>query len=322
MENEQLKNVFAFSNPMQIGQSDASTQTRNFSGVAYTGDVIKSHWYWGSVIFDLASISMPERCAALIDHDSGKRCGVITQYAIDNATGLSISGRLLSNENGQAVAQDSDDGFPWQMSVRIEPSRVEELQSGTSTVVNGRTVTGPINIFRDSKIVEVSFTATGWDANTSAVALSRTTPERKEMNLTQELQDKVAELKKANEALAQQFAAASEALKKSNEQLLAFNKKQRMTEIKGLFEKAGLAFREDNPQAVSLANLNEEAYQASKSMIEAAVPAIKGNLSIFSHVATEDNTNKEALSGPDTGGALLKHAEQKAKQFKKEFSKQ
>jgi hypothetical protein len=30
---------------------------------------------------------------------------------------LTIGGHLLSNKHGKAVAQDADDGFPWQMSV-------------------------------------------------------------------------------------------------------------------------------------------------------------------------------------------------------------
>ncbi len=33
----------------------------------------------------------------------------------------------MSNEFGAQVAQDSDDGFPWQMSVRIEPTAIEEI---------------------------------------------------------------------------------------------------------------------------------------------------------------------------------------------------
>ncbi len=49
-------------------------------------------------------------------------------HSINHQTGLTVSGDLMSNEFGAQVAQDSDDGFPWQMSVRIEPTAIEEIQ--------------------------------------------------------------------------------------------------------------------------------------------------------------------------------------------------
>jgi hypothetical protein len=37
---------------------------------------------------------------------------------------------LLSNKYGQEVAQDSDEGYPWQMSVYIDPGSIEEVERG------------------------------------------------------------------------------------------------------------------------------------------------------------------------------------------------
>ena len=109
--------------------------------------------------------------AALLDHDTGRRVGVVTQFTKDNTSGLKVSGDLLTNAYGQQVASDSDEGFPWQMSVYIDPSSIEEVERG-QVVVNGRTLNAPITIFRGGRIREVSFCALGADDNTSAVAAS------------------------------------------------------------------------------------------------------------------------------------------------------
>ena len=69
------------------------------------------------------------------------------------------------------VAKLSDEGFPWQMSVHIDPERVEKLSKNKTTFVNGQKVTGPANIFRNSKIREVSFTPTGMDDRTHAYVM-------------------------------------------------------------------------------------------------------------------------------------------------------
>src|SRR5690606_13650569 len=117
---------------------------------------------------------------------------------IDHQNGLTVSGDLMSNEFGTQVAQDSDDGFPWQMSVRIEPSAVEEIQAGASVTVNGKLHQGPITVFRGGRIREVSFCALGADDNTNAVAASHSP---KQFNQPEDTD--VTELEKAQAALKQ-----------------------------------------------------------------------------------------------------------------------
>ena len=58
------------------------------------------------------------------------------------------------------------------MSVRIEPSSVEEIQADASVTVNGKVHQGPITVFRGGRIREVSFCALGADDNTNAVTAS------------------------------------------------------------------------------------------------------------------------------------------------------
>ena len=157
---------------LNVNQAEEGKKKRTFSGVAYSGEVITDHWYWDRIIFDLDSMKIKGRIPALLDHSSRQRAGVINEHSINHQQGLVVSGDLMSNEFGTEVAQDSDDGFPWQMSVRIEPSSVEEIQADSSVTVNGKVHQGPITVFRGGRIREVSFCALGADDNTNAVAAS------------------------------------------------------------------------------------------------------------------------------------------------------
>ena len=172
-EEEHKPNQYCFQvGNLNVDQAEEGKKKRTFSGVAYSGEVITDHWYWDRIIFDLDSMQIKGRIPALLDHSTRQRAGAINSHSIDHQNGLTVSGVLMSNEFGAQVAQDSDDGFPWQMSVRIEPSAVEEIQAGASVTVNGKVHQGPITVFRGGRIREVSFCALGADDNTNAVAAS------------------------------------------------------------------------------------------------------------------------------------------------------
>lgn len=199
---------------LNVNQAEDGKKKRTFTGVAYSGEVITDHWYWDRIIFDLDSMKIKGRIPALLDHSPRQRAGVINEHSINHQQGLVVSGDLMSNEFGTEVAQDSDDGFPWQMSVRIEPSSVEEIQADASVTVNGKVHQGPITVFRGGRIREVSFCALGADDNTNAVAAShnptQSSKEDTDVDLEQakakiqELEGQVNTLTEQNK----QFAAA------------------------------------------------------------------------------------------------------------------
>ena len=183
--------------------------------MAYSGEVITEHWYWDRVVFDLDSMQINGRIPALLEHSSRQRAGAINTHTIDHQNGLQVQGDLMSNEFGAQVAQDSDDGFPWQMSVRIEPSSVEDIQADASVSVNGKIHQGPITVFRGGRIREVSFCALGADSNTNAVAASHSPrnfnqPEDTDVTELEQANAKIKELETKNselEAENKQFAA-------------------------------------------------------------------------------------------------------------------
>jgi len=153
--------------PLEFAKGEEGS-LREFSGVANTGRPFR---YWGSrVVIDLESAKFAEKIPVLMQHDHDKRAGV---GSFDlGESGLVVSGSLLSNENGSAIAADADEGFPWQMSVSAYPARVEELAATKNATVNGRQVSGPAYILRGSEIGEVSFVALGADSKTSAKVFS------------------------------------------------------------------------------------------------------------------------------------------------------
>ncbi|MBF0803353.1 MULTISPECIES: hypothetical protein [unclassified Neisseria] len=143
-------------------------EPRKFSGIANSGRPF-GLGTWQTVI-DFDGIKLKDKTAFLIDHAGSKRAGVGKLSVTSD--GLYAEGTLLDNEHGRAVAEESDQGFPWEMSVYVQSARVEELSAGAKTSVNGYEVQGPMLIMRDCAIREVSFTAVGVDGNTHAVALS------------------------------------------------------------------------------------------------------------------------------------------------------
>ena len=212
---EKPKDQFCFElGQFAVEQPVEGKKKRTFTGVAYSGEPILDHWYWDRVIFDLDSIQIKGRIPALLEHRTDQRAGAINSHSIDYAQGLVISGDLMSNEFGSQVAQDSDDGFPWQMSVRIEPSSTEEIAADQSVTVNGKTYQGPITVFRGGRIREVSFCALGADDNTNAVAASHNPTQQPKEDTNVDLvqaQAKIAELEGRIETLTEQnkqFAAA------------------------------------------------------------------------------------------------------------------
>lgn len=318
LNGENSKFTFAVQ-PTFTPATDPGSKKRLFSGVAYSGEVIKGHYYWGDVVFDMATITLPSRLPALIDHDRGQRCGYVTDSAITDATGFTVQGVLLSNEHGRAVAQDSDEGFPWQMSVHINPGSIEEVASGTTITVNGRTLVGPVVVFRNSTLSEVSFTATGWDSNTSAAAMSRggdTTPSKGDdtMDLQQALarvaalEAEATSLKASNEKLTTDLENAQASLKQ-------FSAATRATEIQRLFSDTGREYKADSDEVKAFMGLPEDAFAFTANMLREQSAKTAPPAGLFSHQAGLGTTSPAATA--PAANPLLADAQLRAAQFAK-----
>lgn len=255
--NEQPKDQFCFElGQFAVEQSVEGKKKRTFSGIAYSGEPIVDHWYWDRIIFDLDSLQIKGRIPALLEHRTSQRAGAINSHSISHEKGLEISGDLLSNEFGTQVAQDSDDGFPWQMSVRIEPSKTEEIAADQSVFVNGKNYQGPITVFRGGRIREVSFCALGADDNTSAVAASHKPKkfnQQEDTNVT-ELEQAQAKIKQLEDEKAQFEADAKK-----------FAAEKREAEINALAAETKTEFSAEDKAEMSKLDDSAFAFYASQA---------------------------------------------------------
>ena len=256
-EEEHKPNQYCFQvGNLNVDQAQEGKKKRTFSGVAYSGEVITDHWYWDRIIFDLDSMQIKGRIPALLDHSTRQRAGAINSHSIDHQNGLTVSGDLMSNEFGTQVAQDSDDGFPWQMSVRIDPSAIEEIQAGASVTVNGKVHQGPITVFRGGRIREVSFCALGADDNTNAVAASHSPK-----NFNQPEDTNVTELEQA-QAKAKALQDQVDALTEQNKQFAAA---KREAEISALGKDLGKEFSAEDVEEMK--KLDDSAFAFSAKQL-------------------------------------------------------
>lgn len=276
-------------NPDKAASIAAATEgaKRKFEGVAYSGDKISGHWYWGDVVFDLASTAAPNKLPMLLGHDRDKVVGF--SNSVDVANEIKVAGLLSGvTEEGKQVAALSDEGFPWQMSVHIEPKRVEEVGAGEMVTVNGRQFTGPINVFRNNVIREISFTPTGWDAQTSAVAMAHGVSKGAD-----EMDPKELEKLQARAAERDTFEATAKAEKEAREKAereaaeskakvaefeaaqVAQAKAKRDADVKALFEKCGIEMKDET--AKPYREMDEATFAAvSKQLSDAAEKAAPG----------------------------------------------
>ena len=141
-----------------------------FRMVAYTGAVISSD-FWGGVVFDIAGIRTPEKLPALREHGRDRSAGVIDRVWKEDGK-LMASGFYLETPDGRECQSLIRQGFPMQASVGIWCSGVEQVKKGAVAVVNGRTIAGPVAVWREAMVREISFVSLGADSATSAIAAS------------------------------------------------------------------------------------------------------------------------------------------------------
>ena len=296
MADEQNKFCFRLSE-IALDQP-IENKKRTFSGVAYSGEVITDHWYWKQVVFDLDSMQIKGRIPALLEHSSDQRAGAIESHAISYESGLTVSGILLSNEYGAQVATDSDDGFPWQMSVRIEPSSIDEIQAGNTVTVNGKLLHGPITVFRGGRIREVSFCALGADENTMAVAASH--------NPNNQREDTSVDLDQAKARIAELETERDTA----QAELKQFKSEQRHKDIGALEAELKTQFSVEDKAAYTAMDDSSFSFTAKQLRQFSAknTPANTSPAHLFTHQAKVDESNEKQTFG---AGSLVDQAKQR-----------
>ena len=160
-------------------------QKPGFSIIGYSGKIIKDHWYWGDVAFDLEGLKFAKgKIPVLEEHFTSRRIGFTTKQEI--ADKVTVEGQFLENDAALAMARDLKAGFPMEASLYVPPSVVEKVEKGASVKVNGQTLTGPGAVFRQAVIKEVSMCVFGADSNTQSMAYADNDITQVKFNLIKE----------------------------------------------------------------------------------------------------------------------------------------
>ena len=278
------------------GGDGKKRKKRKFRGMAYSGQPLRHPYFPDPVVIDVESMTFAEKIPTLVDHDRSMRAG----FGSVRKAGAQvlIEGELLDNEHGRAVAEESQAGFPWQMSVGLQAD-VEFVPGDRSVVVNGQEIQGPVNVFRNGLLREVSFTATGVDYRTTAEAFAlgggrdgNRDDEESRMK-TEELEKKIAELKASLEQAQNEAKAATERAEKAEQELATMRREARLSAVKDLFSALGREFSEE--AAKPYLEMSDETFAAVAKDMKAARPKAPEHL--FSAQATDgaDSASKERI---------------------------
>ncbi len=152
---------------VELSAAEEGKKTRPFSMRLYSGDIIK-HWWFGSLILDIETMRFAKKVIpALRLHDVDRPVGMTRE--MEKSNGVRVTGDLmLSRADTQDLVDLMGQGFPMEASGYFVPGKIESVLEGSSATVNGRSVSGPAQVWRDVRIKEASFVPFGADENTEA----------------------------------------------------------------------------------------------------------------------------------------------------------
>lgn len=207
LNQEHLRCQFTAVNVPITTVEDGEKKRRTFEAEVYSGGRIDNHYYWGraGVVIDLQGLQLKPKTGLVEEHFGGKRVGVATSYEINQT--FKAKGHFLSNAKAKEIVQDIDEEYPFQMSWWADPESIEEVAPGKTVEVNGQQFTGPLHVFRNVRVHEITICGVGADTQTAIEAFSG----KANPNPTKEDTD-VTELEKAQQAKEQAERERDDAL--------------------------------------------------------------------------------------------------------------
>ncbi len=150
------------------GGEGMPARPRKFHMDAYTGGPLTLAGWRFPVVVDLDGLSIRGGAKVYLDHNRTARVGHLEAVNVLGGR-LRVTGVVSSTSAAaREVVADAENGYPWQASIGASVQEVEFVPEGRTLNVNGREVSGPINVARRSQLSEVSFVGNGADDQTSA----------------------------------------------------------------------------------------------------------------------------------------------------------
>lgn len=250
---------FTFSPEIAIDPN--SSLPTGFSGIAYSGGVVPNYGWYGDTAIDLASVTFPERIFTLVNHNDEERAGHCRVWLEGDA--IRVAGQFSkATEAGQSVAAEFAEGAPWKLSVGFN-ANVEINDPPRSIDVNGRSLI--VNaIFRNARILEVSFVPSDADPNTSVSAFSASPTIKQEPSMSDDLKAQV-------ENITAQLAAEKTRADTAEAALADSRNTARLSAVKALF--SALDREYDDAKAAPYLEMSDAVFAAVSADLQAAKPA-------------------------------------------------
>ena len=296
VKNHLMHQFTAVNVPISVNE-DGEKKRRTFDAEVYSGGRIDNHYYWGrsGVVIDLQGLQLKSKIGLVEEHFGGKRVGVATSY--DVSTKFRAKGHFLSNPKAKEIVQDIDEEYPFQMSWWADPESIEEIGPGKTIEVNGQTFTGPVHIFRNVRVHEITICGVGADTQTTIEAFSgkpQTQPEDTD----------VTELEKAQAAQKQAEKERDDA----QEELKKFKADKREGDIKALETSLNKQFSAEektsyaNMDDTSFAFMSQQLTQFSAGNQPSAGQQQQQIPSHLNHLFTHQATGGQGGQGGNQGG--------------------
>jgi len=165
---------------------DEDTKDR-FKMVGYSGEMIPNHWYWGNLIFDLNGFKFESDKYPILwahERELDSILGYSTTPSITEE-GLVFTENevtFMDNEKVASFKKYSKEGMPFQSSIHGNPTKIEYIEDGVTTVVNGKEFVGPGHIWRETQFKECSVCVFGYDSHTSSQVFNEAEDEMVELS--------------------------------------------------------------------------------------------------------------------------------------------
>jgi hypothetical protein len=156
-----------------FAEGDIEKQTPTLEMLAYSGGIIKGHWWWGDLAIDLEGMKFPKKKYPLLeDHETGKKIGFITKLSTEGNQLTVVGAEFIDTEESIKFRENSAQGFPYEASIYARPTKIQTLQEKETAMVNGYEMKGPGTIWRECTFKESSVCTFGYDSNTKSAAMS------------------------------------------------------------------------------------------------------------------------------------------------------
>lgn len=258
-----------------ITVDESSGLPTGFSGIAYSGGVVPNFGWYGNSAIDMGSVSIPDQMFALVNHDPDQRAGHCRVW-IEGST-IRVAGQFSKiTDAGKSVAGEFKEKAPWKLSVGFNANS-EEMSPPQTVDLNGQSLSLS-TIFRNARILEVSFVPADADPNTTVAAFAAPSPTPPQEPLMAD-DTRLADLERQVADLTVQLSAEKTRADTAETALSTYRTEARMSAVKVLFSDCGLEFSDD--KAKPYLDMSDLSFSAVSEALKAKAPARSADPSLF-----------------------------------------